>query len=355
MRGTSVALVVLQTWFSIALIAFSISVRAQGKQDDEKVADGNWDLINAEKKIIHAPHINLGAEAVPLKSTINSGYVELKPAVTPRGDRLYFSRSVHPLNYGGVNDDEDIWYADFDSAAGDWLDPVRMPGFLNNRGPNFITNVSVTGDSIGLGNTYSLNGKMRDGVSYSVNVKGKWSFPKPIPIQNYYNTSAHGNFFISLRYGVLISAIERFDSYGGRDLYISFWNGEYCSEPINMGSIINTEQEEASAHLAQDGKTLYFASKGHVGYGGYDIWVTRRLDDTWRNWSQPQNLGPAVNGSLDEEFFILTHCGQFAVFSKQVSVHNVDLYKIPTAQLFTPDGLARIGTQVTTTTNNNFR
>lgn len=353
--GTNLSLIALLVLFFIIWTASSIEVRAQEMQNQKQTDEATTGIINAERKINHSPNVNLHAVAEPLKRTINSAYVELKPAVTPRGDRLYFSRSVHPGNYGGENDNEDIWYADYDSAADDWLDPVRMPGFLNNSGPNFVTNVSVTGDSIGLGNTYLPNGKMRDGVSYSVNVEGEWSFPKPILIRNYYNTSAHGNFNISLRYGVLISAIERDDSYGGRDLYISFWNGEYCSEPINMGNIINSDMEEASAHLAHDGKTLYFASKGHAGYGGYDIFVTKRLDDTWTNWSEPQNLGPAVNDSLDEEFFILTHCGRYAVFSKQVSVHNVDLYRVPTAQLFTPDGLASSGTHVMEIAKNSFR
>ena len=66
---------------------------------------------------------------------------------------------------------------------------------------------------------------------------------------------------------------------------MSFWNGKYATEPINMGNVIYTEMEESSPFLAADNKTLYFASKGHNGYGGYDIWVTRRLDDSWTNWT----------------------------------------------------------------------
>ena len=92
--------------------------------------------------------------------------------------------------------------------------------------------------------------------------------------------------------------------------------------------------EESSPYLACDNKTLYFASKGHNGFGGYDIFMTTRLDDTWTNWSVPVNLGPAVNGHMDEEFFSITHCGRFAIFTKQMNVHNEDLYKIPVEELF---------------------
>ena len=46
------------------------------------------------------------------------------------------------------------------------------------------------------------------------------------------------------------------------------------------------------------------------------------------------NLGPAVNGELDDEFFSITHCGNYGIFSKQVNVHNVDLYRVSLETLF---------------------
>jgi hypothetical protein len=175
---------------------------------------------------------------------------------------------------------------------------------------------------------------MRAGLSYSVNVNGQWSFPTNIDIKYDYNMAEQSNSFVSLKNGVIIRAIERAETYGQRDLYVSFWNGEEATEPINMGGLINTELEESSPFFASDNKTLYFASKGHNGHGGSDIYMTKRLDDTWTNWSEPQNLGPAVNGPMDDEFFSITHCGNYAIFSKQVSVHNTDLYRISMDELF---------------------
>lgn len=289
---------------------------------------------NAGKIINVVPGINLKAKAVPMRSSINSPYAELKPAFAPKGDKLYFSRVSHPNNTNGGNDMEDIWYTLYDSTDATWSEPIRMPGNLNNAGPNFIENVSMTGDTIILGNEYLKKGKMKEGVSYSVNINGEWSFPKPIVILDDYNISTHGNHFVSLNLGVIISAVERSESVGHRDLYVSFWNGEYATQPVNMGGIINSSMEESSPYLACDNKTLYFASKGHNGYGGYDIFMTTRLDDSWTNWTVPQNLGPAVNGNLDEEFFSITHCGKYAIFTKQINVHNEDLYKVSIEELF---------------------
>jgi OOP family OmpA-OmpF porin len=290
-------------------------------QVDTKVA-------NAGIKVRISAIVSPISKAEALQHQINSGYEELKPVLTPGGQRLYFSRSANPDNTAGVSDDEDIWYSEADKKTNTWSEPVRLPGLLNNHGPNFINNVSVTGDTIILGNQYLKKGKMRAGISYSVNVKGEWSAPKPIHIENDYNVSAHANAFVSLKKGIIISAIQRAETVGNRDLYVSFWDGVKASEPVNMGMIVNSDQEESSPYLAPDNKTLYFASKGHNGFGGYDIFVTKRLDETWTNWSQPENLGSAVNGELDDEFFSLTPCGQFAVFSRRVSVHNVDLFKI---------------------------
>lgn len=281
-----------------------------------------------------AANVNPDATPEAINLSINSAYHELKPALTPCGRRLYFSRIEHPSNTNGVADPEDIWYTEYNEEADSWSEPIRMTGVLNNAGPNYVNSISITGDTLVLGNQYGRNGKMKAGLSYSVKLKGQWTQPQPIQIEDDYNISAHANQYVSLKTGVIISSVQRADTHGERDLYVSFWNGKSASAPLNMGNIINTPFEESSPFLSQDTKSLYFASKGHNGFGGYDIYVTRRLDDSWVNWSEPENLGPAVNGALDDEFFSITHCGQYAVFSKQVNVHNVDLYKLPMNDLF---------------------
>jgi OOP family OmpA-OmpF porin len=314
-------------------IAFSVFVVTSNAQ----VSAEHHNKNNTGKDPIHVDGVSHTAKAVRLNATINSPYEEIKPQLTPDGNRLYFSRHFHPSNTNGVNDAEDIWYSDFDPETDIWSSPVRMDESLNNLGPNFINNVSVTGDTIILGNVYGKKGKMHPGLSYSVNAKGRWSAPINIDIQNDYNMSEHSNAFVDLKTGVIIKAVQRGEGFGNRDLYVSFWNGETATEPKNMGNVLNTEFEESSPYLASDDKTLYFASKGHHGHGGYDIYVTKRLDDSWLNWSEPENLGLSINGPLDDEFFSITHCGKFALFSKQVSVHNVDLFKISLDDLWSSE------------------
>ena len=65
----------------------------------------------------------------------------------------------------------------------------------------------------------------------------------------------------------------------------------------NMGKIINSAADEATPQLLSDTKTLLFCSNGFSAYGDYDVFVTHRLDDTWKKWSEPVNLGAKINGA----------------------------------------------------------
>jgi hypothetical protein len=89
---------------------------------------------------------------------------------------------------------------------------------------------------------------------------------------------------------------------GGMDLYISRRqpDGAYGA-PQSLGPTINTADNEVSPHISPDGRTLFFSSNGHAGYGGADIFRTRMRDDG--TWELPTNLGPKINSPANEIFF----------------------------------------------------
>jgi OOP family OmpA-OmpF porin len=314
------------------------------------LATGLYSCVKAQSALIdnHSPRaskhtkmtvryhatVNHHAKSKPMHGDINSAYVEIKPSVCPQTNRLYFSRHSHPDNTFGIEDLEDIWFSEYNPDTKEWGHPVKMAGALNNAGPNYVQHVSITGDTLILGNQYLKKGRMRAGLSYSTKVNGEWTHPKTIHTINDYNYSNQSNSFVSIKNGVIISAIHRLQSVGDRDLFVSFWDGHKATEPINMGTVLNSDEEESSPFLAPDNVTLFFASRGHHGHGGMDIFVSKRLDDTWTNWSEPENLGPGVNGRLDEEHFTISHNGEIAFFSKQVTVHNDDIYFILMEELF---------------------
>jgi len=116
-----------------------------------------------------------------------------------------------------------------------------------------------------------------------------------------------------------------------RDLYVARKIKEDQYGPfIRMGDDINTIGADLPCYLAADNKTLFFASNGHLGYGDKDIYVSRRLDDSWQNWSQPVNLGPRINSEGTENYFIIDARGEHAYLVKWGADEEgfSDLYRV---------------------------
>jgi OOP family OmpA-OmpF porin len=284
--------------------------------------------------------INSGILKERLSENVNSKYKEYKPLLSPDGQTLYFSRKNHPENIGGKDDNEDIWYSEKDSTTGDWKLAKNMGAGLNNAGPNFVSSVTPDGQSIllVLGNQYLANGKMAAGVSISSNSSGDWSKPAPIQIKNDYNYSEKANFYLANSRKVLILSVMREDSNGGRDLYASFLNKDSTwTEPLNLSSTLNTAGEESSPFLAPDDKTMYFSSDGYSGFGASDIFMTKRLDDTWTNWSVPENLGPTINSQYEDLFFNIPGNSEYAYYSQGVSEDDLDIFRVALPVLKRPE------------------
>ncbi len=105
-------------------------------------------------------------------------------------------------------------------------------------------------------------------------------------------------------------------------------NGKW-SIPLNLGKQINTPENEESPFLSEDGKTLYFASKGHGGYGGYDIYKS-----TLKNgiWSDCVNLGIPFNSSGDDIYLTINQNETQGYFSSSRAggYGDMDIYEIRT-------------------------
>jgi OmpA-OmpF porin, OOP family len=302
--------------------------------DAVAISDTNYPVI----AFIPTPELlATGLVIEPLDNMVNSTYSELNPLLSPDGKTLYFSRRNHPENIGGVADKEDIWYSEL-GEDGKWQLARNMGRPINNTYPNFINSITSDGTAaiMVLGNKYLDNEKMSAGVSISTYADGRWSDPKPITIANEYNLDEHANYYLSNDRKRLLASIKRRDSYGDRDLYVSFQQEDgNWTEPLNLGVNINTAATESAPFMVDD-KTLYFSSNGFSGYGGADIYVTRRLDDTWTNWSDPENLGPEINSKVDDLFFNIPNFSEYAYYSRGES-NNLDVYRVRLPIYRSPD------------------
>lgn len=304
---------------------------------------GSREPITVEINITN--ELNNDYVPIALGPNINTEYNELRPLITQAANTLFFSRQNHPENMGGLKDDEDIWFAERDVATGDWLIAKNVGKPLNNNGPNFISSISSDGQAmlLLLGNAYYSRNRMTQGVSMSVkNEDGSWSNPKNLDIVDDYNLSDKANYFLTNDMETIVMSVERKDSQGDRDLYVIFLQDDGSwTQPKNLGLQINSAAEEASPFLASDGKTMFYSSKGFSGYGSYDIYLSRRLDDTWQNWSEPENLGAGFNSREDDIFFNFTENDEYAYFTRGTET-NTDIYKVKLPYYQKPEMLASL-------------
>lgn len=283
-------------------------------------------------------YVNEDLKVEKLSKNVNSSYIEHNPILSPDGQTLFFSRRNHPGNVGGVDDGEDIWYCILDEATGEWSPAKNIGPPLNNAGPNFVTSVTQQGDELILllGNQYGKRGKMLQGVSKTKHLGGHiYEAPENVVIENDYNYSNKADYFTNSKQNVIIMSIERDDTFGDRDLYATFKiPGRGWSEPMNLGGDINSADVESAPFLANDNRTLYFSSKGFPGYGGMDIFVTRRIGNGWSKWTTPENLGSAVNGETDDLYFSIPSNGNMAYLSKGYVDKNTDIYQFQVDEFF---------------------
>jgi OmpA-OmpF porin, OOP family len=281
-----------------------------------------------------------------LGAGVNSRYDELAPVLSPDGNTIYFCREGHPENVGvrtivdgssALRDDQDVWVSR-KKADGSWTEAEHIKAAFNSRTYDFPIGTSADGKTLYVGNVYGKDGSVNPGVSKTRLVQGKWTFPEPLRIQNFYNEAALVNYSLSADERTLILNLQRKDTVGKMDLYVSFLQpDDTWSEPMNLSNEINSAFMDVTPFLAADNKTIYFASNRPGGAGQFDMYMSRRLDNTWTHWTQPVNLGPKINTTGNDINYVIAPSGEYAIFSSDTPGKGKDLYQITLPEELRPD------------------
>ncbi|OGU42296.1 MAG: hypothetical protein A2X61_05970 [Ignavibacteria bacterium GWB2_35_12] len=289
---------------------------------------------------------NFSATPERLTRAVNSKYDELSPIISPDGKKLFFTRESHPENIGAQKK-EDIWMSEIDSME-NFKDAVNLGSPINNDNNNFACSITPDGNSLLVGNIYLPDGLMKPGISLSYFRGDKWTMPDSLKIKKFYTMSKSVTYCLASSGKVLLMSLEREDSYGGLDIYASFHQQDGSwSEPINIGQGINTASNEVSPFIAADEKTLYFSSAGYPGYGYNDMFLSRRLDSTWLNWSEPENLGRSINTTGWDAYYTITASGEYAYFVSTGNEGNLhDIYRIKLPSELKPKSVMLISGKV---------
>ena len=283
------------------------------------------ELYTSEPRELKEKEGNLGTE-------INSGSAELFPQISADGQTLYFVRHNHIDNMG----EGDIWVS---KRLGEdsWSTAVNLGAPINNRQENQVIGVGKNGQQLFL----KMGREQTDNNNIFVTQKNgrSWARPKRLNT-NLPKDQELRHTFINADGTIMLIAIKTPDK--GFDLQVTYQrlNGKW-TELKSLGTTINTDDDETSACLSADGKTLYFSSNGHGGMGGQDFFVSRRKDDTWDNWSVPTNLGNEINDATNNEKLSIAADDVYAVFSGKNKAGNNDIY-----QISLPDNLIAINGEV---------
>jgi len=297
--------------YSNALIHFNVYLAQTGMSEKNKIVAAK-NAKNCEFAI-NAVRNPVPFNPVSIGSSINTQDDEYWPSITADGLTLMFTRQQlsGKTSYTRAMSQEDFYVSYFSDNA--WQKAFNAGSPLNTRQNEGAQTLSSNGNymyftacdrPVGLGSCDIYFSSLND---------GQWTEPANLrsPVNSAYwesqpSISADGNilFFSSSRPGGM----------GGKDIWYSTLDEKNMwTNPVNMGNAINTDGDEMSPFIHFDGKTLYFASEGRIGLGGFDIYLTRMNTDS--TWSEPQNLGYPINTYNDEMGLIIESGGQKAYFS----------------------------------------
>lgn len=182
----------------------------------------------------------------------------------------------------------------------------KTPGVFSKRLNTNFNDGPVTfsskGDTIYYSRNLIVDGKVSEisstrnklGIFYSVFDGTDWSKPKDLRINSeWYNVTTP---CLSPDGKRLYFASDKPGGYGGSDLYYSVLRNDYWEDPVNMGPVINTKGNESYPFINAAGE-FFFASDGHPGLGGKDIFFARYADTCWL---EPVDLAAPVNSPFDD-------------------------------------------------------
>ena len=294
-----------------ALVHYNVYISQEGVSAVNKTTAAKY-IKNCEFaiKAIRKP---VPFNPVSVGPGINTVDDEYWPSITADGLTLMFTRQpnkvTNPDFKGLVQEDfyisylkDNTWQEAFN--AGPPLNTLQNEGaqtLSSNGSYMFFTACNRPG---GLGNC---------DIYFSALNDGKWTQPSDLgsPVNTRFWESTPS---ISADGRTLFFSSSRPGGFGGKDIWLSRLNDKNeWTEPVNLGSNINTEGDEMSPFIHFDGKTLYFASDGRVGMGGFDLYVTRMKDDS--TWTTPQNLGYPINTFNDEMGLVIESGGKKAYYS----------------------------------------
>ena len=281
------------------------------------------------------PSLPSGLVKENLGPQVNTAYDDLGPNITADGRTIMYGVENSPDNLGGKEDGEDIWVTTSTDGK-TWSKSTNMGSVVNSKDVNNLAAISAD-------NNMLLFCKS-DGFEVRKRTQDGWSQPEYLNVKFKNESSTmEGNLSPDGKAILFTSKLSQnlyYKTEGKeKDVYVSIQEKDgVWSAPINLGKQINTAEDEVSPFLASDGRTLYFASSGRPGYGGHDIFMSKRQGDGWTSWSEPLNLGPEINSIGFDAYYTLPASADYAyLVSNTNSYGAADLVRVKLPEAIKPE------------------
>ncbi len=267
-------------------------------------------------------------------ANINTEYPEYCMIMNADGSEIYFTSRRNTTTGGGIDEInggyfEDIFHAKKEgngwSKATNLGEPVNTKGHdatvaLSPDGSKMLVYIDDKGDgniyeSIRTGNNWSKPKKMDDIICSPYHESSAW-----------YSNDGKRLYFVSSR--PIPGSKDKMEK--DKDIYYVTWDPvkKKWDNLVRLPDNINTPYHEDGLFIHPDGKTMYFSSKGHNSIGGYDVFYTElRPDGTFMD---PINMGTPINTPDDDVFFVVTASGRYGYMTsfREDGMGEKDLYKI---------------------------
>ncbi|UII29798.1 OmpA family protein [Fulvivirga ulvae] len=247
----------------------------------------------------------------PLSDTVNAFPMQYFPVVTVDQKAVIFTRRLGTT----MNHDEDLVISR-KNADGRWMHPESLSENINSEWNEGTCTLSADGRVLIFTSCYGRKGYGSCDLYISKKVGDEWSVP--VNLGGNINSSAwESQPSLSSDGRTLYFISNRGGGVGGRDIWVSYLDDkEQWSRPANLGTSINTPNDEVSPFIHPNNITLYFASNGLTGFGGFDIFYAERIDKTW---SEPKNIGYPINTSADQVSLYITSDGERGYYSHEIT------------------------------------
>ncbi len=266
---------------------------------------------------------------------INTKDPEYFPTITVDGKTILFTRRIDDPN-APQKMQEDFFVSQL-SKDNVWQTAVPMPSNINTTNNEGAPSIAADGRSLifvacsdETGQYYGENrsGKGSCDLFYTKKLGSRWTDPVNLPGNvNSFTWESQPSLSADGKTLYFIRRVSKRGESPDSDIFVTHLmdNGSW-STPERLPNTINSKMQEESVLIHPDGQTLYFASRGHVGLGGSDLFVSRR--DASGNWSKPENLGYPINTRYDENSLMVGPEGDIAFFAsdREGGFGDLDIY-----------------------------